>query len=115
MFVLQESFKKSNALKRNVESCAILELCLVKFEKEPHFWLWNGTFLHILLSTLNGQTTRSKILLVELESFYESNASNRNEKSCAVLQLCLVQFKKKACFQLKNDTFLYILISNLNG
>ena len=47
---------------------------------------------------LNGSSIRYKNLSTELVNFKESNASNYNADSSVVLQLCLVEFQKKAFF-----------------
>ena len=49
----------------------------------------------------------------ELEGPKESNIANCNADFCAILKLCDVKIKKG--FLLKNDTFLHIRPSKLNG
>ena len=95
LFTELENFKKSNASNRKASSCAIWELCLVKFEKRFFFRSKNDTFLYNRHPILNGSSTHFENLSVELKGFKESTAPNRNAIAYAVLKLCLFKFEKR--------------------
>ena len=63
-------------------------------------------------SILNGSSIRSENLVIELESFKESDAPNQIEHFCVFWKLCIVKLEKKSSFL----TFkLHICFSILNG
>ena len=52
---------------------------------------------------------------MELKRSKKSNAANRSAVFCTVLELYIPKIWKKDGFYLKNDAFLYISVSKLNG
>ena len=73
-----------NVSNRNMNSCVVLKFCFVEFEKKRCFNSQVDSF-DKSLPILNRSSIRAENLFITLESFKESNASNHNAKSCAVL------------------------------
>ena len=93
-----KDLKESSASNCSAIAYAVLKLCLVKFEKRFFFKSKHDSFLHNCHLILNRSCTRYKNLFTELENFKKSNASNRKASSCAIWELSLVKFEKKAVF-----------------
>ena len=64
-------------------------------QKKVGFSSQKGHTAVIRLSNLNGSTIRSKNWPAELKLLRESNASNRNAESCAVLKLGIVELERR--------------------
>ena len=76
--------------------------------KEGCFQVKNYTFLYIRPFILNGSSIRSENCPIELENFKESNGLSHSAKSCAILELYLVEFEKRLFLTQKWHLSIYL-------
>ena len=97
-------FNKSNVSNRNADSCTVLKLCFVEFEKKRCYNSQVDPF-YKCLPILNRSSIRAENLLITLGVFKKSSASNLSANSCATLKLYFIEFEKRRCFNSQMTLF----------